>query len=394
MPVYISELAYKSGDSTDFVEIVAPAGTDLSGYSIYVYAPDGTVEQGPVSLGSVTSTIAGKDVYTVDDTTAGFTGMQSTTAVALVDDSGNVVQFLSYEETTNGPNPGPNTVTATEGPASGTTSSNAGTSKADESLETSDDGGTYAAQASPNKGTVPCYAPGTMIATPDGPRVVETLRPGDLVLTVDHGPQPIRWVRSGDHPLEEAEADAKPVLVATGALGKGYPTQDLIVSPQHRMFVGGHGQLDGWFKTEAFAPAKSLTSLPGIRHMKGKQSITWIHFACDRHEVVTANGCLSESLLLGPMVVNGLTRKERQELTDIYGSAEAQDAALNGSAARECLKVGDVRRHLAKSKKDNEPRIAKEIRKWDRDLAMEQWEADRLGFTPSKSQKHNLRLVS
>ncbi len=240
---------------------------------------------------------------------------------------------------------------------------------------------------------IPCYAPGTMIDTPDGPRAVETLQVGDLVNTLDHGPQPIRWVRSGDHPLEEVDVDAKPVLIAAGALGKGLPSQDLIVSPQHRMFVGGAGQLDGWFETEAFAPAKSLTKLRGIRHMKGKTKITWIHFACDRHEVVTANGCLSESLLLGPMVVNGLTGAERQELSAIYGVAPMPDAALNGPAARECLKVGEVRRHLAKCKTEEQYATAKEINKWDVDLAMEQWEADPFGEAMANGRKPDFTIA-
>ena len=55
---------------------------------------------------------------------------------------------------------------------------------------------------------MPCYAPGTMIDTPDGPRAVETLQVGDLVMTLDHGPQSIRWVRSGEVPSEEVEVDA------------------------------------------------------------------------------------------------------------------------------------------------------------------------------------------
>lgn len=42
--------------------------------------------------------------------------------------------------------------------------------------------------------TVTCFAAGTMITTPDGPGAVETLRPGDLVVTRDRGPQPLRWI--------------------------------------------------------------------------------------------------------------------------------------------------------------------------------------------------------
>ncbi len=180
--------------------------------------------------------------------------------------------------------------------------------------------------------------------------------------------------------------------IKAGALGQNLPAHDLIVSPQHRILVGGAGQLQQVFASEAFAPAKSLTAVPGIRHMKGKTQITWIHFACDRHEVVTANGCLSESLLLGPMVVNGLSAAERQALTDIFGPAPTPDAALNGPPARECLTVGAVKRQLAKHLKEKGQLLAKEIRKWDRDLAMEKYEAERLREAASLAQPREKAL--
>jgi len=222
-----------------------------------------------------------------------------------------------------------------------------------------------------------CYAEGTLIMTPEGDRRVESLNPGDLVITLDHGPQTVRWTRSNMHPLEDAEVDAKPVQIKAGALGRNLPAFDLIVSPHHRILVGGAGQLQPALETEAFAPAKSLTAVPGIRHMKGKREITWVHFACDRHEVVTANGCLTESLLLGPMVVNALNASEHQAVNDIFGAAPTRDAALNGPPARKCLTVGAVQRQLAKHLKQKGELITKEIRKWDRDLAMQKFEAER-----------------
>lgn len=39
-----------------------------------------------------------------------------------------------------------------------------------------------------------CFTAGTMIATPDGERAIETLKVGDLVETLDNGPQAIRWI--------------------------------------------------------------------------------------------------------------------------------------------------------------------------------------------------------
>lgn len=194
---------------------------------------------------------------------------------------------------------------------------------------------------------IPCFARGTRIDTPEGPRAVENLLPGDMVTTLDHGPQPIRWVRRGNQPLEGAAPHAKPVLISAGALGRHLPLQDLVVSPQHRILVGGHGQLRDWFEAEVLSAAKALTRLKGIRHMNGRTEITWVHLAFDRHEIVTANGCLTESLLLAPMVVDALTGAERQALLSLFGSEAAPGAALNGPPARPCLKVGEVRRRIA-----------------------------------------------
>ena len=192
--------------------------------------------------------------------------------------------------------------------------------------------------------TVVCFASGTLIDTPSGPRAVEELDVGDAVETLDHGLQTIRWTLKSEHFLEKT--DDKPILISAGALGLGRPAQDLIVSPQHRILVGGEQQLVGCFRSEVFAPAKALTVLSGVRQMRGKKAVTWVHFSCDRHEVVFANGCLTETLLLGEMVLQGLSETSQQIVTGMYGPASNPANALNGPPARECLKVGDVRRQL------------------------------------------------
>ena len=338
MVTYISELSYSGGPNSDFVEIAVTTGTDISGYSIYTYTSNGSIKEGPISLGIVRSTVAGKDVYLINNSTPGFSNLAANDGLALVDAEGNVLQFLS----TGG------TVTATEGPASGMITTDIGTTTGSNSLQSDNGGTSYYKQTAPNQGAIPCYAPGTMIDTPDGPRPVQDLRPGDLVRTRDHGAQPIRWCRSGPQPLEDLDRDAKPVLLQAGALGPNRPSQDLIVSPQHRILIGGAQQLLRFFASEAFAPAKSLTTLPGIRHMMGKRAITWIHFACDRHEVVRANGCWSESLLLGPMAQQSLTPRDRHTLDAVLPDPVDPDY-LNGPPARRCLRLGEVKRIISES---------------------------------------------
>ncbi|MEL6960454.1 MAG: Hint domain-containing protein [Pseudomonadota bacterium] len=202
-----------------------------------------------------------------------------------------------------------------------------------------------------------CFAPGTLIDTPAGPRPVEQLRVGDLITTQDQGPRPIVWMRSNSQPLGGAPFDARPVLISKGALGPGRPTDDLIVSPQHRVLVGPQ-QLGQFFATEVLVPAKALTSLPGIRHMLGKQEITWIHFACEAHHITTSNGCQTETLLLGPMVLNGLSRAEQEALQRIFRPFSASKAALNGPPARPILSAGACRHRLTLSLRKDEPKAA------------------------------------
>lgn len=339
MPGYISEVRYEGGTTNDFIEIVVPTGTDTSAYSVAIYDKYG-IYQSSVPLGALDAANATGDGYVIDPSDPGFIDVRHNYSVALVDDTGTVIQFLALTDP----------LVASGGPADGMTGTSSGVPKTlnTESIHTSDGGATYTLQTTPNPGTIPCFAPGTLIQTPDGPRAVETLGPGDRVLTLDAGPQEILWASRRDQPLDGTARDARPVLIRADAFAPGCPSADLIVSPQHRILVGGRGQLPAAFAAEFLVAAKALTDLPGIRPMMGRAGITWVHFALQRHHVVIANNCLSESLLLGPMVVNGLTAFQHRELHTIFGVRD--DGPLNGPSARACLKPGQVRRLFARAR--------------------------------------------
>jgi Ca2+-binding RTX toxin-like protein len=102
---------------------------------------------------------------------------------------------------------------------------------------------------------VPCFTPGTRILTSRGEVRIERLRPGDLVMTADNGPQPLRWVarRHLDAATLTAMPWLRPILLADGAAGNRRP---LLVSPQHRMMLGG--------RHEAFLRAALWQRLPGV----------------------------------------------------------------------------------------------------------------------------------
>ncbi|SPH24735.1 hypothetical protein DEA8626_03773 [Defluviimonas aquaemixtae] len=361
---YISEIKPRGLASERFLEVRVDEGTYVGDVRLVFYDYNGTARS-TIGLGEINSTENGSDIYLISGPDSPL-NIQGVRGYALVQGT-TVLQFTSFERE----------IAATDGLAVSETSVSYPAPPQTSSIQSDDGGATYYTQSNPNPGQVPpvCFAAGTMIRTPNGERAVETLRVGDLVSTLDHGAQEIRFIHTNTQPLEFAAASNRPVLIQAGALGPCLPANDLIVSPQHRMLVGGRGQLQNQFKAEALAPAKSLTSLHGIRHMRGKREMTWVHFACDAHEVIFADGCLSESLLLGPMVLKGLAATVRSALIDTFGAASAPDAALNGPPARRCLSVGAVRRLLAKGAANKAVRLGSEIRKWDADLEREMHEA-------------------
>ena len=185
-----------------------------------------------------------------------------------------------------------------------------------------------------------CFGEGTLIDTPRGAVRVEDLRPGDLVETLDHGAQEILWVRRDERWLEESPETEKPILIRAGALGAGMPVRDLILSPQHRVLVGEAGQLGQALPGSGpvLVAAKALCALPGVRVMKGRKKVTWVHFAFRGHEIVRSEGALTESLLLGAMALESMSASERAMVTALFGEGDGE-TPLNGPAARPILGV-------------------------------------------------------
>lgn len=135
-----------------------------------------------------------------------------------------------------------------------------------------------------------CFTAGTLIRTPGGQRAIETLAPGDLVWTLDHGFQPLRWVGSTDI---AGTGDAAPVTLGTGTIGNDQP---LLLSPNHRVLLSGPDVELMFGTAEVLAPAKSLVDGSGVR-ITPRQGVRYFHLQFDRHEIVESNGALTESLL-------------------------------------------------------------------------------------------------
>jgi hypothetical protein len=335
MPVlYISEVKYLGGASVDFIEVAVTAGTDVSNIQVIVYNASGTVRS-TNSLGTLVSTLDGKDVYVIDKTTsATFTGLHKFGGVALVD-NGTVDSFISFDDGSP--------ITATAGPANGLTSTQIGSAGSGSSLETNVDGGSYTLQNSPNSGTIPCFTPGTYIATPQGDRLIESLNSGDLVITRDHGLQSIRWVGHKKITGARLYADPyiRPIRIERGAFGPEMPNRDMLVSPQHRMVINHNLAQKIFGAARVLIPAKALLDNDKIAIAQVK-STTYIHLMFDHHEIIFANGHETESFHPQKAILNDLDQQVQNEIYEIFPELHAPaNAGGYGPTALPALSVSE-----------------------------------------------------
>jgi len=136
-----------------------------------------------------------------------------------------------------------------------------------------------------------CFLRGTHILTPQGERRIEDLEIGDPVVTLTGDVKPIEWIgrriykRTSDRDWVES---IRPVRIAAGALGVGVPHRELFLSQAHHLLIDGVLMraidiLNGSSIT-LFSPAES--------------EIEYLHIKLPMHDVIFAEGALSETLIL------------------------------------------------------------------------------------------------
>ena len=186
---------------------------------------------------------------------------------------------------------------------------------------------------------IPCFTPGTRIATPQGEVLVEDLVEGDRIITRDNGIQTIRWV--GHKHLSAAELarapHLRPVLIRKGALGNGLPEKDLLVSPNHRVLVSNDKTALYFEEREVLVAAKHLTGLEGVDEVDA-EGITYIHIMCERHEVVLSNGAWTESFQPGDYSLKGIGNAQRTEILELFPELAREEGLAAYASARRSLK--------------------------------------------------------
>jgi hypothetical protein len=188
--------------------------------------------------------------------------------------------------------------------------------------------------------SVPCFVAGTLIATPEGERRVESLAPGDLVMTHDDGPQPVRWI--GRRRVRATGALA-PVRIRANTFGDH---RTLMLSPQHRVLIRDSLAEILFGEAEVLVAAKDLVNDRSIRICAGGE-VDYVHILFDRHQVVFSEGLATESFLPGPQATASLEQAIVDEICAIFPELNPRTGAGYGPAARRTLKGHEAQVLLA-----------------------------------------------
>ena len=139
---------------------------------------------------------------------------------------------------------------------------------------------------------VACYCAGTLVRTPCGNKRVEKLQIGDEVMTASGVARPIKWMgrRSYSGRFVMGRKDILPVCIKAGALADNVPRRDLWISPNHAMFF--EDNLDG-----VLIEAKDLVNGVSIVQAERVDEVEYFHVELDTHDVLIAEGALSESFI-------------------------------------------------------------------------------------------------
>jgi Hint domain len=135
---------------------------------------------------------------------------------------------------------------------------------------------------------IACFAAGTRLATPHGEVAVEDLAIGDLVVTMSGALRPIKWIgcRSYSGRFVMGRKDVLPICIKAGALDDNVPGRDLWISPHHAMYLNG-----------VLIEAKDLVNGVSIVQAEHVETVEYFHIELDSHDVIIAEGALSETFI-------------------------------------------------------------------------------------------------
>ena len=162
----------------------------------------------------------------------------------------------------------------------------------------------------------------THITMASGAQVpIEDVQIGDRVLTRDGGAQEVRWI---GHNTVRATGDMAPILIRAGTLNNA---NDLVVSPDHRLFVYQRTDRIGAGQPEVLVKARHLVNGDTVQVLDGG-FVEYFLILFDSHHIIYAEGIAAESMLINPRTRPALPPELLEKLSEVLPGHGAGDHGI------------------------------------------------------------------
>ena len=169
------------------------------------------------------------------------------------------------------------------------------------------------------------FTRGTHITLASGAqKPIENLQAGDRVLTRNDGVQEVRWVGQS---TVRATGDFAPICIRAGTLNND---RDLIVSPDHRLFIYQRKDRLGAGRSELLVKARHLVNGDSVTVQDGG-FVDYFELLFDTHQIIYAEGIAAESMRIDTRTKPVVPEEVSARLT------EHTDAGLSGLDVTETL---------------------------------------------------------
>ncbi len=158
---------------------------------------------------------------------------------------------------------------------------------------------------------VPCFTRGTRILCQSGFLPVEEIQAGTMVWTLHGGFQPVLWAGVAK---VAGTGEGAAIEFAPGVVDN---ISTLRVSPNHRMYVETDKSELLFGPQPVLVAARFFLGQPGVRRVE-QPEIEYFHFMFERHEIVNADGSLSESFFPGAVCEDAINLEAREELLRMF----------------------------------------------------------------------------
>lgn len=189
------------------------------------------------------------------------------------------------------------------------------------------------------------FSRGTHITLASGAqRPIEDIKIGDRVLTRDDGPQEVRWIGQS---TVRAVGEFAPICIKAGTLNNEH---DLILSPDHRLFIYQRSDALGAGRSELMVKARHLVNGDSVTVRDGG-FVDYFQLLFDGHQMIYAEGIAAESMLIDSRTKPVLPADLSESLGDVipghsnlpHSGLDVQEGLLNRPDAAELLKKASSR---------------------------------------------------